>query len=627
MIADLYRTRSLALSVACACLAVALGAQQLAWFPIACAVGAVALGPRLDLDRVAQAGLAIGAMVVGVLVPRLAGGAPQSTSTLEVLSDRALLLVMPMIAVAAARSVVARPIYGARVTLAAVIVALTGAGRAMMGPAYVVLFALALVFGFSALRAEDSVRAAVREMRARHVGSVAFLMLLAAVTTAGLSRALPSLHDALIARMTARWAQSRTGFSDTMQLGALEGMLQNDKVIMRVRGDAPDLLRGVVLVHYAAEQWTGPSMTPPREVVETGLRPAEPWRYVELEHASEPRRYFLPLGATDIIVATGVVQRDVFQTMHPPAGFGAKRVWFLAGDATGPQPRPPDIAELSFPLHLAPALQGLLAKWGVDDQPAAERVAIIEERLRTEYTYSLHFDREPGVDAMLDFLTRKKEGHCEYFASAAALLARASRIPSRVVAGYRVGEVSPFGYRIVRERDAHSWVEVWVDDQWRTVDPTPPSSGLDPARVETPTFAALIDALRTGWEAVDDWLGARTPFELSLILVGLFAALILYRTLRARRGPATGVAQVVDRPLPAFADLLTALEKRGIPLEPSLTALRLARRVAASERVAPSARAEIAEAIERYAALRYGKLGDESEVVERLRSATRAAGG
>jgi transglutaminase-like putative cysteine protease len=602
-----------------------LGSSEVvALFPLACAAVVVLVGPRLELDRLAQAGLAIGAMVLGVLVPRLAGG-PTAGAEGAFLSDRTLLLVMPMVAVATARGLVKNPVYGARVTLAAVLVAFTGAGRAMLGPAYVGLFVGGILLGLYALRVEDRARPPARALGALHVGGLLFLVVAGMSMVASLSAALPPLHDALMARIIARWQASRTGFTDSMALGSLGGMLQSNDVVMRVRGPAPPLVRGVVLVDYTAGQWNAMREMPPREIVETAAAPDDPTQYVEIEHASDPRRYFLPLGARDVIISSRVAQRDVTQVFQPSAGFAAKRVWF-ARDGEGPPPQAPGPEDLTSPFSLGPTLQATLASWGVHDQPPRERIEMIAERLRSDFTYSLDFDRSTGRDPIIDFLTENRQGHCEYFASAMVLLARAARVPARVVAGYRVQEVSPFGYHIVRERDAHSWAEVWIDDRWQTIDPTPGAPFEDPARAQTPTLSALFDALSTAWEVVDDWLGRRTPFELSLMLIGLFAALILYRTLRAVRAPKRALGGVVDPPLPAFVELARALERRGLRRDPSLTLRRLAERVATAGEVPEPARGPATAAIRSYEALRYGRKGDPGEVERRLREAARAIG-
>src|SRR5439155_1103305 len=69
-----------------------------------------------------------------------------------------------------------------------------------------------------------------------------------------------------------------------------------------------------------------------------------------------------------------------------------------------------------------------------------------------------------------------KAGHCEYFASSMAILLRAAGIPTRVINGFLLGEYNPVGRDyIIRESDAHSWVEVYISGKgWVEFDPTPP---------------------------------------------------------------------------------------------------------------------------------------------------------
>src|SRR5439155_16416246 len=107
------------------------------------------------------------------------------------------------------------------------------------------------------------------------------------------------------------------------------------------------------------------------------------------------------------------------------------------------------------------------------DTPEA-KIDAIARHLRSDFRYSLDYKRNPG-DPLLDFLGENRLGHCEYFASAMAMLARAAGIPARVVAGYRVAEHNDVGgYDVVREKNAHAWVEVYFDGSgWRTVDATP----------------------------------------------------------------------------------------------------------------------------------------------------------
>jgi hypothetical protein len=84
--------------------------------------------------------------------------------------------------------------------------------------------------------------------------------------------------------------------------------------------------------------------------------------------------------------------------------------------------------------------------------------------------------RAQGPDPLADFLFNVRAGHCEYFATAMAVMLRTLRIPARVVNGFQTGEYNPAADAyVVRQADAHSWVEVYFaeSDSWVTFDPTP----------------------------------------------------------------------------------------------------------------------------------------------------------
>lgn len=92
-----------------------------------------------------------------------------------------------------------------------------------------------------------------------------------------------------------------------------------------------------------------------------------------------------------------------------------------------------------------------------------------------------------GNNPVDEFLFETREGFCEHYASAFAVLLRASGIPSRVVTGYQGGEVNN-DYLIVRQSDAHAWTEAWVDGKWKRYDPT---AAVAPSRISTGIGSAL----------------------------------------------------------------------------------------------------------------------------------------
>ncbi|HSP39552.1 MAG TPA: transglutaminaseTgpA domain-containing protein [Frankiaceae bacterium] len=140
-----------------------------------------------------------------------------------------------------------------------------------------------------------------------------------------------------------------------------------------------------------------------------------------------------------------------------------------------------------------------------------EAVDAIVRHLRETYRYRLDSavpDR--GTDAVDDFLFRTREGFCEQFASAAAVLLRAVGVPTRLAVGYADGNPSNGG-RLLRGSDAHAWIEVeYPDAGWVAVDPT---AGVRRA-----------DGDASGWRA---WLSTHGTGTALLALVGLAGGVAL----------------------------------------------------------------------------------------------------
>jgi protein-glutamine gamma-glutamyltransferase len=103
-------------------------------------------------------------------------------------------------------------------------------------------------------------------------------------------------------------------------------------------------------------------------------------------------------------------------------------------------------------------------------------------------------------DPLAHFLFDRRKGHCEYFASAMAVMLRQLGIPARVVTGFQSGTYNPItGWHVIRTSDAHSWVEAYLDRRgWTTFDPTPPDPRPAAAGIWS-RLAMLVDAADTFW--------------------------------------------------------------------------------------------------------------------------------
>jgi protein-glutamine gamma-glutamyltransferase len=142
----------------------------------------------------------------------------------------------------------------------------------------------------------------------------------------------------------------------------------------------------------------------------------------------------------------------------------------------------------------------------------AARARALESFLRDsgEFRYTLHISAvDRKLDPVVDFLINRKEGHCEYFASALALLLRSIDIPARLVNGFKGGDWNEIGRMYcVRQKHAHSWVEAYLGEgpagtpTWLTLDATPPSErNQSVGRVGgfLANFRPLTDLIRYVW--------------------------------------------------------------------------------------------------------------------------------
>lgn len=107
---------------------------------------------------------------------------------------------------------------------------------------------------------------------------------------------------------------------------------------------------------------------------------------------------------------------------------------------------------------------------------ALERLRKIQEFLRNGYTYSLITENKKNLDPMENFLFGEKKGHCEFFATAGALMARELGFETRIAYGWAGGEFFKESLMFVfRAREAHAWVEVNIPGYgWAVMEPTPP---------------------------------------------------------------------------------------------------------------------------------------------------------
>lgn len=125
---------------------------------------------------------------------------------------------------------------------------------------------------------------------------------------------------------------------------------------------------------------------------------------------------------------------------------------------------------------------------------------------RHAYTLSVRIPPKDGRDDIVRWLDSREPGFCEYFAAGFTVLARAAGYPARVVAGFHGGALNAFEqYYMIRNSDAHAWVEIFDGSAaWLRVDPTPGNSGDLVAggageQAQDSSWSARLDSLRVLW--------------------------------------------------------------------------------------------------------------------------------
>ncbi len=315
-------------------------------------------------------------------------------------------------------------------------------------------------------------------------------------------------------------ARHLTGFDEEVQLGQLGEILENDSVVMTIqltdetgsviRPDEEPLWRGVTMLHYEDSRWVRQAKGA-QSIVSFKKDPRlENGKLIRQKIKLEPIDSATLFGIRPVLDASSIFQRvepsfsnndgTLFRSDLLSGIYDYEVVSDRDKDGYQAHEAPPntdgndhDNAFLSIPPNLRPTLQAIAEPIvaAIDpDQPDTPhaikaRARALEAYLREsgKFTYTLQMEVvNRTLDPVEDFLVNRKSGHCEYFASALALLLRSVGIRSRVVNGFKGGDWNELtADLIVRQKHAHSWVEAYTGRStspdtvpiWITLDPTP----------------------------------------------------------------------------------------------------------------------------------------------------------
>lgn len=396
---------------------------------------------------------------------------------------------------------------------------------------------------------------------------------------------LPALQPQVERAIGRALSRASTGLSSGATLGEFAELAQSRRRVLDLRASPPDgrwLLRAEVLPHFDGRRWSsGPigqtwplaslSPAPPDHPLMAGVGPwfrprqagrADGARLRIVQHLTETWPLLLPAHPAAITAAAPRLEEDALGLVRRPPESEAR----LYGAVLSRQPRagdPPAAealeASLALPANLDPRVIALANDLGAGATTSAEKLNRTVAHLQTRYRYTLSpGEFRPGGDPVGEFLFEKQRGYCEYFASAAVLLLRAQGVPARFVKGLSVGPHNHHGggLFVVREADAHAWIEAWLPGEgWVEADPTPPAD-FAAAHVPPGDLARTVESLRAGlaelWSRLTGaeprwtarWLLDRAREHATVILLLLLAWIgwgqrrrlrDLFRRWRARR--------------------------------------------------------------------------------------------
>jgi transglutaminase-like putative cysteine protease len=327
------------------------------------------------------------------------------------------------------------------------------------------------------------------------------------------------------------------------------------------------------------------------------------------------------MGSISAPASSGRLQYSVESELEltPPRG--------LRDAAWPPVNQPPGAARYLQLPALPARIPALAREVTAGSRSPYEAALKLNHYLSTQFTYTLVLKQESNLDPLEEFLFVRRSGNCEYFAAAMAVMLRSVGIPARVVGGFQRGDWNPYGgYFMVRMKDAHSWVEVFLDGPgWVSFDPSPRASTEEARSL----VALYLDSLRMRWyryvvnwslrdqvgvaasmhRGAVEWQGSlqslrewmRTlprGWAAVLVAAAIVAGWILWRHAPGAAGRAAAAA------VPRFyLEALRALARRGFRRASTETAREFSQRV---EGEAPAFASSVARLTAAYERCRFG---------------------
>ncbi len=318
-----------------------------------------------------------------------------------------------------------------------------------------------------------------------------------------------------------------TGFSDAVKLGSIGRLKQNSETVMRVRLESElnfgnMYWRGVALDRFDNKIWSRSKFN----YKEPYVKGEKDFFLIDYssgkENVAVQTVYLEPID-TDVLFALArpVAVQGNFQILNKDSEGaitfnrnGFERLSYkvysdrslpslekLKADNSGYSAE--EKRYLQLPEKMDTRISQLAAQITETSNDRYDKAKVVENYLQTQFGYTLEL-KASSDEPLADFLFNIREGHCEYFATAMAIMLRTQGIATRIVNGFQQGEYNETAdVFVVKQKDAHSWVEVYFprEKAWIPFDPTPfagQSNESNSAGI-IGSFSKYLEALETFW--------------------------------------------------------------------------------------------------------------------------------
>jgi len=301
-----------------------------------------------------------------------------------------------------------------------------------------------------------------------------------------------------------------TGFTEEVELATYGRVFSDSSVVMRV--EMPQFAEGypgepywraMALDYYDGERWVKREASRGARRLETvGLHPDNEGgygeRYVPSDAGLIEQIVYIDSLATSYLFGLDEIRRVVGDFRHV-SWDPNDRSWAAArfseeGFRYRAYSRPPDFdpQELrrsedvyddavktlyieQLPNDLDPRIYALASNLTEGADNPYDKAVAVESHLRSNFLYSLALPAATNEAPLEYFLFQTGVGHCEFFATAMAVLLRCSGVPARLASGFRGGQWNEISrFYSIRQDYAHVWVEVFFPESgWVPFDPSP----------------------------------------------------------------------------------------------------------------------------------------------------------